>query len=183
MTKHTAATNIHEMSLDDLRARAEKARGHLAQIAELLPGLVHLSTEDRLHSNGRFQAGEVPAMKKLLVAAGKHPALFTALADKDGGKDAETFEPQPAIDDLDRITALQDLAADAESFVEQINDTLLAFGADARAIGVPVYAILQANKSVDPKLASDAAEGVEFYAARGRAVARARAKKKTPMSP
>jgi hypothetical protein len=179
MTKHAATTTtVSEMSVAELQTRAEKARGLVAQIAELLPGLIHMSVDERKHTNGKFQAGEVPAMKKLLTAAGKHPQLFSALADKDGGKDAKTFEPQPAIDDLDRIAALQDLGADVETLAQTLTDTLLSFGTDAREVGVPVHAIISANKSVAPALASDAADGMEFYAGHGRAASRTRAKAK-----
>jgi hypothetical protein len=180
MTKHAAKPDatLSEMSIDELRTRAEKARALLTQVAALLPGLVSLSVDERKHSNGKFQVGEVAAMKKLLVAAGKHPAVFTMLANKDGGKDPNAFEPQPAIDDLDRVAALQDLANDAESLAQTLGDTLLAFGSDARDVGVPVHAVINANKSIDPRFASDVAEGLEFYAAHGRSASRARAKNK-----
>ncbi|HEY4118314.1 MAG TPA: hypothetical protein VGM56_10675 [Byssovorax sp.] len=121
-------------------------------------------------------------MKKLLVAAGKHPQMFAALADKDGGSDPKAFEVAPAIDDLDRVAALGDLLADAESLAQSLADTLLTFGSAARAVGAPVHAIINANKGLDLRLASDVAEGLEFYAARGRSAARARAKNTTPPS-
>jgi hypothetical protein len=182
MSKHPNIHSISDIPLEDLQSRAQKARALLAQIADLLPGLVHFSVDERKHSNGRLQSGEVPAMKKLLVAAGKHPHIFAALADKDGGKDPKVFEPQPAIDDLDRIAALQELADDAESFAQKLGDTLLAFGSDARDVGVPVHAVINANRSIDPALSNDVAEGMEFYAAHGRSASRARAKNKAAVT-
>jgi hypothetical protein len=179
MTKHSAsATTVPEMTIDELQKNVVKARAVFAQIVALLPGLVHLSVEERTHSVGRFQGGEPDALKKLLVAAGKHPHLFAALADKDGGKDAKVFEPQPAIDDLDRIAVLQSLATDVAAFAQALGDTMLSFGADARDVGTVVHAIVKANKGTDAALANDAAEALEFYAARGRAISRAHAKAK-----
>ncbi len=185
MTKHAAAadTTITEMSVEELQTRVTKARGLLAQIGQLLPGLVHLSVDERTHTNGKFQSGEPAAMKSILTAAGNNPQYFVALADKDGGEDDATFEAEPAIDDLDRMTALQDLATDAQTLAQTVSDTMLSFGASARAVGGPVHAILNANKSVAAKLATEAQQGMEFYAAHGRRASRARAKKlATPKS-
>ena len=114
--------------------RAQKARTLLAQVAALLPGLVTMSADDRIHSNGKLQTDEPTAMTKLLLAAGKHAALFGALADKDGGKNDATFEPQPAIDDLARVTALQQLSDDAGSLAQTLSDTLLHFGGSAQDV-------------------------------------------------
>jgi len=185
MTKHAATdVTVSEMSISELQARAQKARALVAQLGELLPGLIHMSVDERKHSSGRFRAGEPAAMKKLLVAAGRHPELFTALADKDGGKDPKTFEAQPTIDDLDRIAALQELTDEMEMLAETLSDTLLAFGADARKVGVPVHTLINANRSIHPGLASDAAEGLEYYEAQGRQAARTRAKAKAaPAAP
>jgi len=173
---HAAAPSlpISEMPLDELASTVTQGRALVTSLAALLPGLVTLSVDERVHSGGKLHAGEVAALKKLLTAAGKHPELFVALADKDGGNDAAAFEPQPAIDDLDRLATLQPLAEDVASFAQSLADTLLSFGAAARAVGVPVHALINANKSVAPALASDAAEGLEFFAAHGRRAARSR---------
>jgi hypothetical protein len=177
MSKHAStSTTVSQMTLTELASRATKARGLLVQVAELLPGLVHFSVEERAHSNGKLRTGEADAMKRLLVAAGKHPHLFAALAAKDGGSDPTLFEAQPAIDDLDRIDALAALTSEAQALAQTLSDTQLLFAADAREVAAPVHAIIRANKGLDPALASDAAEGLEFYAAAGRSAARSRAK-------
>jgi hypothetical protein len=170
--------SINDMPVDELAGHAEEARGFVGKIVALLPGLTHLSVDERVRTSGRFQAGEPAAVKKILVAAGKHPHLFAVLADKDGGKDPQAFEPQPALDDLGRVEALQNLAHDLASVAQAVNDSLLVFGARVRVVSTPVHTILKANKDFDPSLASDAAEGLEFYAARGRRAARAQAKAK-----
>ena len=43
---------------------------------------------------------------------------------------------------------------------------------------MPVHALISANKSIDAGLASDAADGMEFYAGHGRSASRTRAKAK-----
>ncbi len=68
--------------------------------------------------------------------------------------------------------------SDVEALAETLSDTLLSFGADAREVGVLVHALISANKSIDAGLASDAADGMEFYAGHGRSAARTRAKAK-----
>lgn len=179
MGKHSAETvTVSEMDVEELRVRTRKARDLLGQLVALLPGLIHMSVDERRHTKGRLKVGESEAMKKLLVAAGKHPQLFVALADKDGGKDPKLFEPQPAIDHLDRVAVLQGLSAEVALLGEKLSDTLLSLGTSARAVVTPVHDLINATRAIHPQLATDAAEGMEFYAAHGRQASRTRAKAK-----
>lgn len=178
MPRNPMPTSVFEMSPDELRKRLAQARPLLAKIRELLPGLVTLSVDERKHSSGRLQHGEPDAMRKLLHAAGKHPEHFTALASKDHGKDPRAFEVEPALADLERIEVVVPFAEEAEELLTAITDSLLELGASAREVVTPVRVITQANSPIDAGLASDAQPGLEFYAARGRAVARTRAAKK-----
>jgi hypothetical protein len=81
------------------------------------------------------------------------------------------------------MSALQELVRDAASLSEMLSDTVLSFGSDAREVGVPVHAIINANKAIDPQLATSVAEGLEFYAAHGRSASRTRARAKASATP
>lgn len=167
---------VSDMSIDELRARVRQVHNLLLQILTLLPGLIHMSVPDRRRSKGKFRSGEIEAMRKLLVAAGKHPDVFAALADKDGGKDPKIFEAQPAIDDLERLVAIQEIAEAVELMAEKLGDTLLSIGAKARAVIGPVHGLITANREHHTRLAADAAEGMEFYDEKGRQAARTKAR-------
>ena len=71
-----ASTEITNLPVNELEARLDKARAHLAAIEELLPGLVSLDHEGRVHSSGRLRDGEVAALGAVLDAVSLDPASY-----------------------------------------------------------------------------------------------------------
>src|SRR5438128_2072309 len=93
--KHDGAEtelDLEGMSIEELRRRVQKGRELLAQLEGLFPGMVTMTAEERLHSDGRLRNGESAELTAVLDAVDSAPQYFTSLADKDEGRDPTKFE-------------------------------------------------------------------------------------------
>src|SRR5581483_9164572 len=124
--KNARSGDALTVSPQELAKRVKRFEQFLSSAERELEGLVELTTEARVHSNGRLRDGEPAAMRAILDAADTHPSYFESLAASDHGSDDRVFETQPARDDLARRDLLVEPAGRVAALAERFSDSLLA---------------------------------------------------------
>ena len=170
--------NILTMPLGELKQRVEQAVQLLEQIDDVLPGLVALTDEAKAVSVGNYRDGEAEALSGVLDVAAKKPALFEALADKDGGADPKVFEPEVIRDRLDRAILLGGVIAKAKEVVGPLSDTRVHLGNQTRPVLLAMYELVKPQAKNDPAIATMVKDALNFFSAIGRAAAATRARRK-----
>jgi hypothetical protein len=168
-----ADDDIFTMPMAELKNRVTKALALLAQLDELLPGLIELPDDDRNHTNGRFRSGEAEALASIIEVADKKPALFESLADKD-----ERFEPELLRDRLQRAIVLEPLVKAALEFASATGDTRLLLGERTRPVLLAMYEIVKPHAKRDHAIATMCKPVLDFFSALGRAAAATRRRNK-----
>jgi hypothetical protein len=159
---------------DELEKLAAEAVADLVGFARKIGRMVHMTSPQRQHSNGKLRDGEAEVQVGLLDMMDAFPGYFMALAGKDGGKDPKVLETGPARDDLRRAAILLPLQQSLETLAEQVTDTRLRAIEHVRALTIPGYAIGLANEEHDDALQSAIAGAKQFYGDLGRKAVRAR---------
>jgi hypothetical protein len=155
---------VEEMSLAELTARVEKAEGFARQIRELFPNLTTLTTNERVHTTGRFREGESVALSGVLDAARLRPALFASLADQDDGHEPDRFETELIAERLERRDLLARVDVRLDPLAQQLTDTVLRLGEQSRPVLLSAYKIAKVVAETDPKLRQTIAKTIDFYA-------------------
>lgn len=163
-----AHDDILTMPLPELRSRVAEALVLFTKLYALLPGLIELTDEAKRHSSGHFRANEAESLTGLLDVADKRPAVFQALADKDGGTDPTRFEPEILRDRLERAIVLGPLVTAALDFASPASDTRLHLSNLTRPVLLAMYEIVKPQTKHDVSLASLCKNALDFYAAVGR---------------
>jgi len=171
-----ANVEVANIPVHDLKVRLDKARAHLAAIQELLPGLVSLDHDARVHSGGRLRGGEVEALSAVLDAVKSDPAPYAFLADRDDGNDPKALETDLLRDRLAHVEALRSFAADVQRLADDVGDTALDLGARVRPVLLAAYKVARVAAEGSAKTRTQLAKAVDFYGAIRRAGDAARAK-------
>jgi len=177
MTK-SAAVEVANIPASDLKAQIDKARAHLAAIDGLLPGLVSLDHDGRLHSGGRLRDGEADALDAVIDTVALDPAPYAFLADRDGGLDPKELEVDLLRDRLAHVEVLRAFAAEVRELADHLSDTALDLGARVRPVLLSAYKVARVAAEGDATVRTRLARAVDFYGAIGRSSAAVRAKKK-----
>lgn len=150
-------------------------------IAQLLPGLVTLTEDERRHSDGKTRAGEADALSSVADAADLRPQYFAPLAAKDGGTDPKQFETDLLRDHLVRRKILAELLTASEGLTTPISDTVLSLGEHVRPVLLAAYQIAKPLAAQDDALRTKLAPALDFYGRIGRRAAQTRQSK--PVAP
>jgi hypothetical protein len=166
--------DIMTMPLAELRRRVTEALLLFAKLDELLPGLIELTADAKLHSSGHYRTNEAEALTGLLDVADKKPATFESLAAKDGGHDPTRFEPEVLRDRLERVIILGPLVKAALEFASPASDTRLHLSNLTRPVLLAMYQIIKPQAEHDVTIASMCKAALDFYAAVGKLAAATR---------
>lgn len=151
------------MPLDALEKKVTRAVALIAALREELPGLLSMSGDDRLHSEGRFRDQEEDALSSVLDAAEAAPQYFTVLADKDDGDDPKRFEPDVLRGRLTRRNLLARVAEALDPLTAEIDDHVLHLGEKVRPVVLAAYHIAKPLSDHDEVLASKLSTARTFY--------------------
>jgi hypothetical protein len=86
--KFTENTNVFTMNVTTLSARCDEVRDLLEKVHALLPGLIHMPSEDRRTSDGKYREGESAALSAVLALAKSQPGLLATGAVLAGARHA-----------------------------------------------------------------------------------------------
>ena len=169
-TKKTdeAPADILTMPLPELKRRVNEALVYFTKIDELLPGLLELTDDAKTHSSGHYRNNEAESLTGVLDVADKKPAVFDALADKDGGNDPKRFEPELIRDRLQRVIILGPLVDAALELAGPLSDTRLHLSNLTRPVLLAMYEIVKPQAKHDVVIASLAKAALDFFAALGK---------------
>ncbi len=156
--------DIDTMTLDELTKRVDKGKALVAQLAALFPGLVTMTSDDRIHTEGRMRGHEPAAFAAVYDAADAKPALFASLADKDDGFDPKKFETQVLRDRLARRNLINTIATELAPLAASFNDTALAIGERVAPVSRAAYKIGKAVAETDAELRTILAPAIDGYA-------------------
>ena len=169
-----AHDDILTMPLPELKRRVAEALLLFTKIDELLPGLLELTDDAKTHSSGHYRNNEAESLTGVLDVADKKPAVFEALADKDGGNDPKRFEPEVIRDRLERVIILGPLVKAALELAGPASDTRLHLSNLTRPVLLAMYEIVKPQAKHDVVIASLAKAALDFYAAVGKLAAATR---------
>ena len=166
--------DILTMPLDELKKRVDAGLVLFEKLDELLPGMIELTEDAKLHSSGHYRNNEAESLTGLLDVADKRPAIFEALADKDAGADPTKFEPALIRDRLERAILLGPLVKAALRFASPASDTRLHLGNLTRPVLLAMYQIVKPQAKHDITIATLCTAALDFYAALGKLAAATR---------
>jgi hypothetical protein len=169
-------------SLADLKSRVSKALALADQIEALFPEAVSLSTDDRMHSQGKLRMGEDKALLAVLDGIDAEPAVFSSLADKDQGHDDKVVETDLLRERLARMTQYSKVSDALGSVAALLGDTALATGDQVKPIALAAYAIAKPVAENDKTMRTAIADALSFYGRIGKAGAKSKARKKAAKS-
>lgn len=165
--------SVFEMSLDELEKRTAKATELLQQVADLFPGLLVMTSEERRNANGRLRNGEGSMFLTLISVMEAFPTFFESLADLDQGLDPTKVETPLLRDRIQRAELLAKLIAPAEK-LKGMSDTVLHLRGLVRDPIKEAYGIAKSLAKTNTKLKSMLAPVIDFYAAIARQAAETR---------
>jgi hypothetical protein len=176
---------IHEMTHDELVRAVRKFDGLLAQMEELLPGLLRLPQADKRATDGRINgADEEVAFRSILETMGAAPEVFGGLAARDGGKDPTAFEVAPLADAFEKAALLAQLAERFAPFAQKVGDTALALGEEVLPVLRAGYQVGKNVAPFNPAVKSTLQPALDYWARLGQLAAQAReAAKKAAAEP
>jgi hypothetical protein len=162
-TKKTGKAN--GKSTNDTSAAIQEALTHLiaasAALAKLGP--VAYTSAQRITSNGKLRDGEADVMNGILDTVDAFHAVFSSIADKDGGIDDAKVETGPARAHIALWSALAPVAAKIDEIQTAIADKMLHEASSAKDVTLPAYAIIRANAPANAKLAKAGQRAMSFY--------------------
>lgn len=170
MTNIASSDALHEVPLDELRARARRALALIAELKELFPDLIRLSEMDRKYSVGRIRRGEPEVLQSILNAVELQPEYFRALDSAPAGGGAEHREGAPfdvatLRDRLERRQLLQDVADALEPLTSSFSDTALHLGGEARPAIFAAYRLAKTLAQRDGVMRAAIGRAMDFFAA------------------
>jgi hypothetical protein len=166
--------DIDTMTIDELKKRVAKGKALIAELKALFPGLVVMTGEDRLHTEGRMKSHEPAAFAAVYDAADAKPEIFASLADKDDGVDPTKFETDLLRARLERRNLVSEIATDAERLATAFGDTVLELGARVAPVSRAAYKLGKVVAETDAQLRTLLAPAIDAYA---------RPRKRAPASP
>ena len=178
-TKKGAGSAAKKSAKSDIKARVKVAIAHIAEARKIMSELVGLTADQRVGSQGRMRVGEEETLGQILDVVDARPALFTSLADKDGGNDPEIFETDLLREHLAEIAALAPLKQAADSFASLVDDSVLSAGAHVRPVTLAAYHIAKTHAATDAGIAEGMREPMKFYGAAAAKAARTKKLNKT----
>lgn len=122
---------------------------HCRQALAVLPATVTLSREQRRTSTGRVGDDELAELEAILDVVDGSPALFAALAARDGGADPERVETAPTRQAIAVLRALGPVMAAVRELDDALSDTRLRLGEQVREVTTAARAIAKANATVN----------------------------------
>jgi hypothetical protein len=159
-----AQAHWQDLPPSELDQRVAEAIKLLARARSLLPGLQRLSDEERAHL-APLREGEDSALLSTLRAAELRPGAFQSLADRDGGRDPETFETGYLRELLRKRAALAELHRALTPFAQAASDAVLGLGAEVKEPALAAYRIASSLREGDPAVREALRPASEFYAA------------------
>jgi len=170
MTNITSSDTVHDLPLDELRARARRALALAAEIHELFPDLVRLSELDRKYSVGRMRRGEPEILRSVLDAVELQPEYFRSLEGMSPQGRVEPRESPPLDvtllrDRLERRQLLQEVADALGPLTSGFSDTALHLGGEARPIIFAAYRIAKTLAPRDGVMRAAIGRAMAFFAA------------------
>jgi hypothetical protein len=177
-SKRTKKGSTDGASLADLKSRVSKALALVGQIGALFPEAVSLSTDDRMHSQGKLRVGEDKALLAILDGIDAEPAVFSSLADKDQGHDDKVVETDLLRERLARMTQFTKVSDALARAAALLGDTALATGDQVKPITLAAYAIAKPVAENDKTMRTAIADALSFYGRIGKAGAKSKAKKR-----
>jgi hypothetical protein len=167
-----AHDSVFTMPLSTLEKNVAKIEHLLDEVSALLPGLVAMTDEEVRQSDGKFKHGEADALASVLDAADARPAVFEALAAKDGGKDPNKLETGLLRERLERIALLTRVQA-ALAKVD-VSHSILHEGEDVKPVLLAGYHIGKVNAPHDDLVATKMQPALNFYSRISRKSAKTR---------
>ncbi|MEO5725613.1 MAG: hypothetical protein ABI134_32035 [Byssovorax sp.] len=166
-------STVFNMPLEELERRVASALVLMQQIADLFPGLLVMTDEERRFTNGRFKSGEGPMFLTIISVMEAFPAFFEGLADFDEGVDPTKVETPLMRDRIQRAEILAKLLAPAAKLAG-MSDTVLQLRGLVRDPIKEAYGIAKSLAKTNAKLKSMLAPVIDYYAAIARAGAATR---------
>lgn len=175
-TETNETVTVDTMTPEELRARVQKAHGHIAALLALFPGLLRLDKSSRARTRGRVRGDdERTALGAILDAVELRPTLFACLANKDDGRDPTRVETQLLRDRLERQKLLAGLAGELEPLATLLADTALVQGEGSKPVILDAYEIARPVAQHDAALRSTLTPALDYYTTAARKGARTRA--------
>jgi hypothetical protein len=172
MTNIDASNALHDMPLNELRARARRALALIAELKELFPDLIRLSEMDRKYSVGRMRRGEPAVLRSVLDAVELQPEYFRAItidgAPADGAaprREGAPFDVSLLRDRLERRQLLEDVADALEPLTSGFSDTVLHLGGEARPAIFAAYRAAKTLAQRDGVMRAAIGRAMDFFAA------------------
>jgi hypothetical protein len=164
-----------ELSLEELRQRAARAKEIIDELKVLFPDLRHYTEDERRYSQGRLRDGEAEMLGHVLDIIEYAPHYFASLADQDEGHDPARLETSLLRDRLERRMIMGQLTDALEPLTREVGDTALYYGDLVRPVLLSAYRIAKPISKSDVRVANRLAKVVDFYTGPARAAAQTRA--------
>jgi hypothetical protein len=155
---------------DLVRANRERTRAMIHTYRETLrksrqefPTVLAFNKSERKITSGRIPKDELDTLGRILDVIDADPAVFSSLAAKDHGKDANRVETEPSRHAIELLQALVPLVDDLATAHRTAEDLALRLGELVRSVTTPAYAIGNANAPINPALRANLAPVNDYY--------------------
>jgi len=170
--------DIDQLTTAELEEREKKIAELVAEIRALLPGLVSLTTDDRIHSTGKLRTGEDVALTAIVETIAADESPYKALADKDAGHDPNVFETKLLGARLGHLKVMHSIATLVGKLSDDVSDTALHIGEQVRPPLLLAYSIARPLAQASDRIKTLLQPALDFYAAIARQSAETRRKSK-----
>lgn len=144
-----SAADLAAMSPEERDRRLTAIVQRCTEALTFLPAIVALSRDERRSSTGKVGDEELPELTAILDAIDAQPALFTALAPRDGGVDPDAVETEPTRRVIATLHAMAPALKAVRALDEALSDTRLRLGEQVREVTTAARAIAKANAPVN----------------------------------
>jgi hypothetical protein len=160
----TESSNLESLPLEEFHQRIDRVRALLGEVDSSFPGMVTLTAEERLRSDGKLKVDESAMLNAVLDAVDGSPQYFASLATDGVGNDPHRFETRFLRDQLARRDLLSQVAADLAALSGRVNDTVMQLGSRVRPRILAAYRIGKSISTSDARLRGKLARVIDFYA-------------------
>jgi hypothetical protein len=169
----TTSEGTGELTIEELRQRAARAKALIGELKGLFPDLRRYTEDQRRSSQGRLREGEAEMLGTVIDVVEYAPHYFASLADQDEGHDPIRLETSLLRDRLERRVVMGEIAD-----TRDLGDTAFYYGDLVRPAILSAYRIAKPISKSDIGVANRLAKVIDFYTAPARAAALTRANDK-----
>lgn len=174
----TTSEGTGELSIEELRQRAVRAKALINELQHLFPDRRRYTEDQRRSSQGRLREGEAEMLGTVIDVVEYAPHYFASLADQDEGQDPHRLESSLLRDRLERRVIMGEIADALEPVARDLGDTAFYYGDLVRPVILSAYRIAKPISKSDIGVANRLAKVIDFYTAPARAAALTRANDK-----